>query len=270
MEEFQFEDEFFEIEDKRQRHFIDTNYCPEVATLGGFQQPTESLFNSENGPSKIQNLIEYMYLKKQYIEAWDLCQQWFLYNRSLQKSFKDGQLLEISIRLNIKLDDVKTALDLTNQFSEANSKEAGVIFLKGHVYLLNSLFNDALKQLRLYLESRTQDYKAWIEIAHVFVKASKQSGPEYGLSFRQWAYLALKNSLYFIERSPRPTTVYKEIHIQQEVETLKLELASLQIDSFSENLDSSILQLLKVDEETSNWLLQHIRVTMDEEPINRT
>ncbi|KAJ2998306.1 hypothetical protein HDV02_004620 [Globomyces sp. JEL0801] len=247
MEEFQFEDEFFEIEDKRQRHFIDTNYCPEVATLGGFQQPTESLFNSENGPSKIQNLIEYMYLKKQYIKAWDLCQQWILYNRSLEKSFKDGQLLEISIRLNIKLDDVKTALDLTNQFS---------------VY--------ALKQLRLYLESRTQDYKAWIEIAHVFVKASKQSGPEYGLSFRQWAYLALKNSLYFIERSPRPTTVYKEIHIQQEVETLKLELASLQIDSFSENLDSSILQLLKVDEETSNWLLQHIRVTMDEEPINRT
>ena len=68
------------------------------------------IFNSSMGPNEVINAIEFEYLNCRFDSALNLCQKWLQLNQSIQKPFKDWEVLVIAARCCLKLEKPQEAL----------------------------------------------------------------------------------------------------------------------------------------------------------------
>lgn len=136
---FQFQDELFDSEPRKQRHFADTEFSPVDAFPGWFLGSLDTFsakFNDKLGSCEIIQSIEYKYHQGNYVDCLAICLKWLQASdqraSQIGKPAKQNYILEIASRCCLKLSDIPMAEKLVDKMTV--SREAGLIFTKATVY----------------------------------------------------------------------------------------------------------------------------------------
>jgi tetratricopeptide (TPR) repeat protein len=239
---FQFLELDFETKERKAIE-IDRNYRPKEVNFGHFAEV-------ENEPKT--SFIEYLYYKKQYSKCLECCNSWLVKNSRKKRQIKSGEIIDIAIRCCLKLGDLKSAFEYSEQFGK--NTESPVLYLKGQVCSMNKKYNHSITFFRKYLEGRPNDYTVWVEIGRALKSASDHFSC---LELQNWASAAFKLALHLITNSERIETEFSRYHSDRIINCIRHELA--QLTDFRQSVDS--LDILSLDIENLSWLNDELAET---------
>jgi tetratricopeptide (TPR) repeat protein len=138
--------------------------------------------------TRLLYLINYHYSIRQYDQTLQYIQQGLDLNYSKKKEF-----LEIKARVLNRLGRFNEGLEIIDLIqSSFNTKkiDPSLTFLKGQLNSKVGNYLEALNCFLDYLNSRTDDYSAWVEMSRIAVQISKGTDIFHGITAHDWNVLA--------------------------------------------------------------------------------
>jgi tetratricopeptide (TPR) repeat protein len=203
---------------KRENNTI-THYTPEVTSKGcvlkALNAPNK--FYEKNGPSAIVEAINYLYLKRDFVQARDKCDQFILAHSQLDKQFNLNEIYEIACRCCIAINDINSS---SRYLDQIDANLPGLIFFKAHVFRLLGKHRESIQLLLKYLASRKDDYEAYVEIFKTLPEICDQN-------ISNLKFVLLSQALFIINRTELPPNSICNRRAKYEVNKLKVCLETL-------------------------------------------
>ncbi|KAI8843837.1 hypothetical protein BJ741DRAFT_589347 [Chytriomyces cf. hyalinus JEL632] len=203
----------------------------------------ESIFDATRlSPSNISQLIEHLYMQRQYPKVLEIAQLWIAENQKRSKPFSSMEVCDIGARAALRCNDTHTALHILENCKEVDlsfpsQTTVAFLFLRAQVHGKTGQLGLALNGFYHYLQIRLRDFRAYVETAEA---VTRTSGYESSDALKTIRALALRRACWILSQSVQLEVLETELKQRHNaVEVARLDAMVQQLEPFVEAFDAS-------------------------------